>query len=86
MPSRILRKIRSGIRETDVEEYLDTLGLEEDDLLEEHANMWIRPFALEEVVDVERVNDELRKGNIVLLNIILRLFLLLQYITFTYAQ
>ena len=55
--------------DVDVEEYLNTLGVEEDDLLEEHADMWVRPVVLEQVTDVERISNELRKGNIVLLNI-----------------
>jgi SepF-like predicted cell division protein (DUF552 family) len=58
-----------GAREADIEEYLNTLGLEEDDLLEEHADMWVKPLVLEDVVDIERVSDELKKGNMVLLNI-----------------
>lgn len=66
----LLSKLKmSPAPEADIEEYLDTLGLEEEDLLEEHADMWVRPLLLEEISDVERVNDELRKGNIVLLNI-----------------
>ncbi len=52
-----------------VEEYLNTLGVEQDDLLEEHADMWVRNFSLEQVQDIERVSTEIRKGNIVLLNI-----------------
>lgn len=59
----------SKSKEVDIEEYLDTLGLEEEDLLEEHADMWIKPYALSEVTDVEKVSDDLKKGNIVLLNI-----------------
>ena len=58
-----------GRSEVDIEEYLDTLGLEEGDLLEEHADMWIKPYALDQVIDIEKVTDELKKGNIVLLNI-----------------
>ena len=66
----ILGKLKmGGSSGADIEEYLNTLGLEEGDLLEEHADMWVRPLALEDVVDVERVNDELKKGNMVLLNI-----------------
>lgn len=66
----ILEKLSLGGRgDVDIEEYLDTLGIEEDDLLEEHADMWVKPLALEQVVDVERVSSELRKGNVVLLNI-----------------
>jgi SepF-like predicted cell division protein (DUF552 family) len=64
-----LDKLRTGAKETDVEDYLNTLGLESDDVLEEHADMWVKPASLEELAGVERVSDELRKGNIVLLNI-----------------
>lgn len=64
----ILERLRTD-KGVDIEDYLDTLGVEEDDLLEEHANMWVRPYVLEEVVDVENINDELKKGNMVLLNI-----------------
>lgn len=64
----ILEKFR-GNSDVDIEEYLDTLGLEQDDLLVEHADMWVRPYSLEEVLDVEKIAAELRKGNIILLNI-----------------
>jgi len=63
-----LGKIK-GKSEVDIEDYLDTLGLEEGDLLEEHADMWVKPYALEQVIDLEKVIDELKNGNIVLLNI-----------------
>jgi SepF-like predicted cell division protein (DUF552 family) len=64
----ILEKFK-GKKGVDIEEYLDTLGMEQDDLMVEHADMWVRPYALEDVIDVERVANELRKGNMVLLNI-----------------
>lgn len=62
-------KMMSAKPETDIEEYLDTLGLEEGDLLEEHADMWVKSYRLEDVADVERVNGELLKGNMVILDI-----------------
>lgn len=65
----ILEKLSLQRTDVDIEDYLNTLGIEEDDLLEEHADMWVRPFALEQVVDVERVSGELRKGNMIILNI-----------------
>lgn len=65
----ILEKLSLQRTDVDIEDYLNTLGIEEDDLLEEHADMWVRPFALEQVVDVERVSSELRKGNLIILNI-----------------
>jgi SepF-like predicted cell division protein (DUF552 family) len=64
----ILEKFK-GKSEVDIEDYLDTLGLEEGDLLEEHADMWIKPYLLEEINDVQKISDELKKGNVVLLNI-----------------
>ena len=60
---------KGGSKEIDIEEYLDTLGLDADDMLEEHADMWIRPMSLEDLADVETVLAEVKKGNIVLLNI-----------------
>ena len=65
----ILEKLKGKPAEVDVEEYLDTLGLEEGDLLEEHADMWVKNLVLEEVVDIEKISSELRKGNVVLVNI-----------------
>ena len=65
----ILGKMRGGKSEVDIEEYLDTLGLDADDMLEEHADMWVRPMSLEDVIDIEKITGGLRKGNIVLLNI-----------------
>jgi len=64
----ILEKLK-GKPSADIEEYLNTLGLEEEDILEEHADMWVKPQLLEEVTDVEKISSELKKGNIVLLNI-----------------
>lgn len=58
-----------GTSEIEIEDYLDTLGIEEGDILEEHADMWVKPYALDQVIDIEKVTDELKKGNIVLLNI-----------------
>lgn len=64
----ILDRFRSN-KEVDIEDYISTLGIEEDDLMVEHADMWVKPCALEEVIDVEKVSSELKKGNLVLLNI-----------------
>ncbi len=65
----ILEKFRGSGSSVDIEEYLNTLGLEQDDMLEEHADMWVKPYSLEDVIDVEKVSSELRKGNVVILNI-----------------
>ncbi len=65
----VFDKLKGSRTETDIEEYLNTLGLEEEDLLEEHADMWIKPYVLEDTETVDKVNKELREKNIVLLNI-----------------
>ncbi len=53
----------------DVDEFLDTLGIENDDLLVEEADMWVRPYILEDTEDVAAIGDDLDKGNIVILNV-----------------
>lgn len=65
----ILGKMRKKGGDVDIEEYLDTLGLDADDMLEEHADMWVKPMSLEDIVDVETIVTELKKGNMILLNI-----------------
>lgn len=65
----ILEKFRGGGSSVDIEDYLNTLGLDQDDMLEEHADMWVKPLSLEDVIDVETIAAELRKGNVVILNI-----------------
>lgn len=55
--------------ENEVEEYLDTLGLENEEFMEEEADVWIKPFVLEDVGDTVLIEQELGNGNIVLLNI-----------------
>lgn len=61
----------SGLKggNVELEEYLDALGLEEEDLLDEHADVWVKPVKLTDMADVDTVEAELSKGNIVLLNI-----------------
>ncbi|MFC2175023.1 cell division protein SepF [archaeon] len=58
-----------GGEESEVEEYLDTLGLENEDFMEEEADVWVKPIILEDVGDAAVIRDELGNGNIVLLNI-----------------
>ena len=53
----------------DVDEYLDTLGLEQEDLLQDEADVWVKPYVLEDVGDTVAITDDLKSGNIVLLNI-----------------
>ncbi len=56
-------------KDMDVESYLNQLGMEEGDLMEEEADAWVKSIPLDRIVDVESVTKELRQGNIVLLNI-----------------
>lgn len=56
-------------KDMNVEEYLNQLGMEEGDLMEEEADTWVKSIPLNKIVDVESVTKELRQGNIVLLNI-----------------
>jgi SepF-like predicted cell division protein (DUF552 family) len=58
-----------SVEEVDIEEYLDTLGLESEHLLEEEADTWVIPYVLEDANDTANVLEDLRSGNIVLLNI-----------------
>ena len=65
----ILGKLGGRKQDVDIEDYLDELGLEEGDLLEEQADMWVLSYALEDLSDVEDIFGELRKGNQIILNI-----------------
>ena len=60
---------QTGGEGNEVEEYLDTLGLENEDFMQEEADIWIKPVILEDVGDTTIVSEELGNGNIVLLNI-----------------
>lgn len=55
--------------EVDVNEYLDTLGIEQEDLLQDEADVWVKPYVLEDVGDTAAITEDLRNGNIVMLNI-----------------
>ncbi|MDD5317585.1 MAG: cell division protein SepF [Candidatus ainarchaeum sp.] len=53
----------------DVEEYMDTVELENVDLLHEPADFYVKPVALESESDIKVIMDELKQKNIILLNI-----------------
>jgi SepF-like predicted cell division protein (DUF552 family) len=55
--------------ESGIEEYLDTLGLESEQFMEDEADVWVKPIVLEDVGDTASIVTELGNGNIVLLNI-----------------
>ncbi len=54
--------------EPDIEEFLNSLG-EEEEVEEEEAERYVKPLSLTSVQDYDKVMAEINKGNIVLLNI-----------------
>ena len=56
-------------KDMDVEEYMDTMELENVDLLHEPADFYVKPVALESDADIKVIQDELKQKNIILLNI-----------------
>jgi len=56
-------------KDMDVEEYMDTMELENVDLLHEAADFYVKPVALESEADMKVIQDELKQKNIILLNI-----------------
>jgi uncharacterized protein len=52
-----------------IEEYMDTVEMENVDVLHEAADFYVKPIALESESDVNVIMDELRAKNIVLLNV-----------------
>lgn len=64
-----LDKIFGGkSEEPDIEEFLNSLG-EEEEVEEEEAERYIKPLALNSVHDYDKIIAEINRGNIVLLNI-----------------
>jgi len=56
-------------RDLNLEEYMDAVEVEEVDLLHEGADFYVLPMALETEADVNVVQEELQKKNLILLNI-----------------
>ena len=68
----IIEKITSSLglsKNLDLEDYMDTVEMEEVDVLHEPADHYIIPIALEREDDTRVITEELKKGNVVLLNI-----------------
>jgi SepF-like predicted cell division protein (DUF552 family) len=55
-------------KDMDIEEYMDTVELENVDVLHEPADFYVKPVALESEADVKVIQDELKQRNIILLN------------------
>jgi len=55
-------------KEMNIEEYMDTDELENVDVLHEAADRYVKPIALDNEGDLSVVENELTRGNIILLN------------------
>jgi SepF-like predicted cell division protein (DUF552 family) len=55
-------------KDMDIEEYMDTVELENVDVLHEPADFYVKPVALESEADLKIIEDELKQRNIILLN------------------
>ncbi len=67
----ILHKLSKAFgfsRDMDIEEYMDTVELENVDVLHEPADFYVKPVALESEADIKIIEDELKQRNIILLN------------------
>lgn len=56
-------------KELDVEEYMNSAELENVDVMNEPADFYVKPVALEQESDLAVIEAELKKRNIILLNI-----------------
>ncbi len=56
-------------KELDVEEYMNSAEMENVDVMNEPADFYIKPVALQQESDLALIEDELRRKNIILLNI-----------------
>ena len=68
----ILEKISKSIgvsKEMNLEEYMNTVEMENVDVLHEAADFYVKPIALESESDVQVIMDELKAKNIILLNV-----------------
>jgi uncharacterized protein len=58
----------SGQKDINVEDYMNSVEMEDVDLLHEPADMYIKPVSIVSEDDVKPVEDELAKKNILLLD------------------
>jgi SepF-like predicted cell division protein (DUF552 family) len=68
----ILQKLSNALgisKDMNIEEYMDTVELENVDVLHEAADFYVKPVALESEEDVKVIENELRQRNIILLNV-----------------
>jgi len=68
----ILEKVSKGLglsKDMDIEEYMDTVEMENVDVLHQAADFYVKPIALENESDVQVIMEELKNKNIILLNV-----------------
>ncbi len=68
----LFEKISGGLglsKSLDLEEYMDTVEMDDVDVLHEPADFYVKPIALEREDDVTAIVEELKARNIVLLNV-----------------
>ena len=68
----MFEKISSSLglsKSLDLEEYMDTVEMEDVDILHEPADFYVKPVALEREDDVHAIVEELKARNIVILNV-----------------
>lgn len=56
-------------KELDIEEYMQSAEMSNVDMLNEPADFYIKPIALQQESDIALIENELQKKNIILLNI-----------------
>ncbi len=64
-----LGKAFGTTNELNIEDYMNSEEMENVDVMNEPADFYIKPFSLREEADLQAVEDELQKKNIILLNI-----------------
>jgi len=68
----VLEKITKGLglsKEMEIEEFMDTVEMENVDVLHQAADFYVKPVALESEADVQVIMEELKNKNIILLNV-----------------
>ncbi|VVB56802.1 Cell division protein SepF [uncultured archaeon] len=68
----IFEKIGKGLgmgKELNIEEYMNTVEMENVDVLHEAADYYVKPIALESENDMGVIQEELKARNIILLNV-----------------
>ncbi len=64
-----LGKTLGSSSEINIEEYMNTEEMEGVDVMHEPADFYVKPFALMQESDLQTIQEELQKKNIILLNV-----------------